>query len=463
MGSLRSARPGLRQRASRVALCLWGLALLMGCGGGSLSSALGGSSTPQPTGEQANTLLTGTFVDSPVEGLAYVTSSGLSGVTDAQGRFRFQAGDTITFRIAGVDIGTAPAATTLTPASLAGGDEDSARFSNLLVLLQSLDTDGDPSNGIRLSPELPADQVRDIVALLDQDPFDFGDGAYNVGLQSLATDGYIRPLEDAARHYENAMGLLDPFLGDAAGVWQATGADGTAYVFRLSTSGRYVLASAQASSPSASGLMLGTLARGPQGQWAVRDIKLDTRSVPAPSSLQVGETLGLQFVRGEQGAAQDQLMLSRTMGSLSLMFQRATQSADLAGAWSTTPELKPGGVMLLFGEPDAQTGQGQITVVDPQGESEGRGEVGTSCELASQFFPGVERGLFVLQGSELSFLQPTVDTNGCAGIHDGQTPIGPLLYNVSPDGNTLDLVLPSLEGSGQDSKTQRLYRIQRQP
>jgi len=454
----RTAKPGVHLhaclRACRSALSLVLAAQLTACGGGAIGSLLS-SPAEKTTGEQANTLLTGTFVDSPVAGLAYVTSSGLSGVTDAQGRFQFHAGDTLTFRIAGVDIGTAASSATLTPASLAGGDEDSARFSNLLVMLQSLDTDGDPANGITLSPSLPADQVRDIVALLDVNPFDFGDGGYNVALQNLAAGGYIRSLEEAARHYENAMGLLDAFLGDAAGVWQATGADGSAYVLRLSTSGRYVLASAQAASPATSGLSQGTLARDPQGQWAVHDVKLDTRSTPAPASLQVGESLGLQLTKSAQGVAQDQLVLSRTLGPLSLVFHRAAQSADLAGAWSTSSELKPGSLMLLFGEPDPQTGQGAITVLDPEGD--------VSCEVGGQPIPGVEQGMFALDGNGISFLTPSVDTNGCSGIHDGQSPIGPLVYTVSPDGSSLSLILPALDGSGLDPTPVTLYRIQRQP
>jgi hypothetical protein len=449
-----AVRACLRQRLGRAVLGLGLVAQLAACGGGSLGN-FPGSSSQAPTGEQIDTLLTGTFVDSPVEGLAYVSSSGLSGVTDAQGRFQFRAGDTITFRIAGVDIGTAPAAATLTPASLAGGDEDSARFSNLLVMLQSLDMDGDPANGIRLSPDLPSSQVSDIVALLDIDPFDFGDGGYNVGLQSLATGGYIRSAEEATQHYASAMALLDPFLGEAAGVWQATGEDGTAYVLRLSSSGRYVLASALASAPSLSGVSVGTWARGPQGQWAVQDIKRDTRDTTAPSRWGVGEPLGVQLVRGPQGGAQDQLLLSRPLGAWSLAFHRATHSADLAGAWSTTPELKPGSLMLVFGEPDPQTGQGQVTVLDPEGD--------VSCEVGGQPIAGVELGMYLLEGNGLSFVAPTVDTNGCAGIHDGQSPIGPLVYTVAPDGSTLSLILPEQEGSGLDPTPVTLYRVQRAP
>lgn len=454
-----SAHARAWRRSACAALCVGLSAWLTACGGGSLDTAW--ARTDQAaTGDQANpTALIGTFADSPVSGLSYETSSGLSGVTDAQGRFRFQAGDTITLRIAGVDIGTVPASTLLTPASLAGGDEDSARFSNLLVMLQSLDADGDPSNGITLPPGLPADQVRDIVALLDVDPIDFADGGYNVGLQSLATGGYIRSAEEAAQHYASTMALLDPTLGSAAGVWQATGEDGTAYVLRLSSSGRYVLASMQAGVPAASGLSQGTLGRDPQGQWAVLDVKLDTRSATVPSSLQAGESIGLSLVRGAQSSAQDQLTLSRSLdqgaGLWRLSFQRVPQSADLVGAWSTSPELKPGRLMMLFGEPDAHSGQGPITVLDPQGD--------VSCEASGQPIRGVEQGVFVQDGNNLSFLTPTVDTNGCAGIHDGHSPIGPLVYTVSPDGVTLTLILPAPDGSGLDPTPVTLYRMGRQP
>ena len=435
--------------AATLAACL-----LTACGGGTLDPHFTPTNS-QASGEGTATRLTGTFVDSPVSGLSYVTSSGISGVTDAQGHFQFQAGDTITFRIAGVDLGTIPAGTTLTPASLAGGDEDSARFSNLLVMLQSLDTDGDPSNGITLNPEWPTSQVRDIVALLDADPIDFADGGYNVGLQSLAAGGYIRSPEEATRHYASAMALLDPFLGEAAGVWQATGDDGTAYVLRLSTSGRYVLASAQAASPSGSGVSVGRWARDPQGQWAVQEVKLDTRSTPVASGLQAGESLGLQLLRGAQGAAQDQLVLQRTLAPWGLVFHRAAQSADLVGAWSTTPELKPGSLTLLFGEPDAQSGQGTVTVLDPEGD--------LSCEPGGLPIPGVELGVFVQDANALSFQMPTVDTNGCSGISNGHSPIGPLVYTVSPDGATLTLILPAPDGSGLDPSPVTLYRLGRQP
>jgi hypothetical protein len=63
--------------------------ILAACGGG------GGSSS------SAN--LTGQFIDAPVEGLYFVSSTGVTGTTDASGTFQFKAGDTVTFKIGGAD------------------------------------------------------------------------------------------------------------------------------------------------------------------------------------------------------------------------------------------------------------------------------------------------------------------------------------------------------------------------
>jgi hypothetical protein len=60
---------------------------------------------------------TGIFVDAPVEGLSFV-SGGQTGVTDASGTFRFEAGANVKFMIGNVVIGQAPATTLMTPLDL---------------------------------------------------------------------------------------------------------------------------------------------------------------------------------------------------------------------------------------------------------------------------------------------------------------------------------------------------------
>ena len=125
------------------------LLTLVGCGGG------GSSSTPAPV---QPIVLTGVFVDSPVAGLSYSTPS-RSGVTNAAGEFQYEAGETVSFRLGNIELGSAPAAEMVTPIDLIGANSfDEARqldrddrLVNMLLLLQSLDRDGNPDNGLDLT------------------------------------------------------------------------------------------------------------------------------------------------------------------------------------------------------------------------------------------------------------------------------------------------------------------------
>ena len=94
---------------------------LSACGGG----GGGGSTTANVTPSSAN--LTGVFSDAPVSGLSYTTSSGASGTTNALGQFNFAAGDTVTFKAAGITLGSATpsigltGSATVTPIDLVPG------------------------------------------------------------------------------------------------------------------------------------------------------------------------------------------------------------------------------------------------------------------------------------------------------------------------------------------------------
>lgn len=113
---------------------------LTACGGGGGGGG-GGGSAP----------LTGIFLDSPVSGINYRTASS-SGKTNANGEFSYIPGETVIFSIGNIDLPAATANSTVTPLDLANTtDVNHQVVSNLLVLLQSLDTDGNPSNGIQIS------------------------------------------------------------------------------------------------------------------------------------------------------------------------------------------------------------------------------------------------------------------------------------------------------------------------
>jgi hypothetical protein len=99
---------------------------------------------------------TGYFRDSTVVGLGYRSGSH-SGVTDAQGRYTYEIGQSITFTVGAITLGTAPAKAQMTPVDLVtNGTGNSTYVLNVVRFLLMLDQDGDPSNGIQIAPDMTA-------------------------------------------------------------------------------------------------------------------------------------------------------------------------------------------------------------------------------------------------------------------------------------------------------------------
>lgn len=124
-----------------LVIALLSTIFLAGCDGG----GGGNSSGAAPVVSQ------GQFIDSAVEGLGYV-SGAQSGVTDANGMFLFEQGGQVKFMIGDVVIGQATAKSLMTPVDLVPGaiDETHETVANIARLLQTLDDDGNPDNGIRI-------------------------------------------------------------------------------------------------------------------------------------------------------------------------------------------------------------------------------------------------------------------------------------------------------------------------
>lgn len=157
---------------SLTALAIGGIS---GCGGGS-----------DGDGDEGPALRTGVFTDSPVEGLAYQTVT-LEGTTGTGGGFQYRDGETVTFTLGGLELGSAPGASQLSPLDLVDGATiTNNRVTNTLVLLQSLDVDRDLNNGIQLSSVIAeAVSVWSGSIVLDQDPASF---ATSTPIQSLLNE-----------------------------------------------------------------------------------------------------------------------------------------------------------------------------------------------------------------------------------------------------------------------------------
>ena len=123
--------------------------ILTGCG-----SSEANKSAPPVSSEQSESRpgLTsrGQFIDSPVSGLFYETPT-QQGYTDHNGYFSFADGETISFSIGNISLGSSIATEVVTPNELGNGATDATL--NILRLLQTLDDDGDPSNGIAIDDQ----------------------------------------------------------------------------------------------------------------------------------------------------------------------------------------------------------------------------------------------------------------------------------------------------------------------
>ncbi|MFP4475265.1 MAG: hypothetical protein ACLFOY_06870 [Desulfatibacillaceae bacterium] len=124
------------------------LVLFAGCGGEEEEPAPNAASGRTPTSS-------GVFVDSPVTGLGY-ESGGISGTTDHSGKFRYVKSGDVSFTLGDMLLGQVPGAPLVAPHDLIPGavDERHPWATNLCRLLQSLDKDRNPENGITITAQM---------------------------------------------------------------------------------------------------------------------------------------------------------------------------------------------------------------------------------------------------------------------------------------------------------------------
>jgi hypothetical protein len=186
-------------------------------GGALLSGKLVGGEGPYP---------------GPIEGVRFRTAT-QSGYTDATGAFAYRSGETLTFGVADVDFRPTPGAPEVSPWQLAaqGQCSQSAELVRLLVLLYSLDQDGDPATGTQLPAAAPGGAQRAFSSLSD------GDVATLIAqlipgrtpiAGSAATHLFIAQMDGEVW----AQIAVDTFTGLVAGQRsQGAATDGSAYYF----------------------------------------------------------------------------------------------------------------------------------------------------------------------------------------------------------------------------------------
>lgn len=199
---------------------------------------------PQVTGlleeKAAGDLITGQFLDSAVSGLDYKRASkDNDDTTDSSGSFVCKEGEIITFKLQNIILGEAVCATTITPIELVIPNRTYKHYDylsnlqknmvgNLLVLFQTLDTDGNPSNGIHITTHVKTlfeEKVRTATGTpsgevsLNYSDYNLGINAENtlpelvdeVNSDMTVSEYLKQPSEDEAKHHFVNLTLEDVY------------------------------------------------------------------------------------------------------------------------------------------------------------------------------------------------------------------------------------------------------------
>lgn len=172
----------------------------------SLLAGCGADSVDEEVKKVTPVTYTGVFLDSAVSGLNYKTASQI-GTTNEKGEFSFQDDELITFSIGGIQLPAITAKIYLTPLSIfETNNYNDTDVVNLLRLLQSLDTDGDASNGIEI-----ADSVHQLAEnlTLDFSADDFEQQTADLISQSGAVNQSIISSQMAIDHFQITLNELD--------------------------------------------------------------------------------------------------------------------------------------------------------------------------------------------------------------------------------------------------------------
>jgi len=211
------------------------------CGGGSDKSSNDTANNNSSGGNQTQSgdVSTGRLIDAAVQGMDYVTAT-QSGTTNAKGEFSYKPGEKVTFKMGGHSFTSVDAGNVITPLELAGTDDinDNAVV-NIVRLLMTLDSDGDPSNGIAINETVKnsASQINFAVTPAEFD----GDSNVTTLLSQAGKSASDLPSEaDAKAHFEES---LSSTTTDLKGMFSLDdGGEGYTGLVNIFPNGHYLVA-----------------------------------------------------------------------------------------------------------------------------------------------------------------------------------------------------------------------------
>jgi len=425
------------------------------------------SSGTRSSREQLSGPAIGKLTDAAISGVNYSTSSKKTGTTDENGIYNYNHGDTVEFKLGSLTLGKVKATAIVTPINLAG--DSLSRLQNLLVLLQSLDSDNEPGNGIFIPAAAAAAVGVDIN--LDSDPNTF---AASSALQNVRQKGGIvgaikTPAEANAHFLSQGISLL------SNNIWVKYD-DTTATLIRTSVAndGDYLYGEAIADNPcdinlvcgnkpvSKAGVEYGAAVLpvfGLRGFKFVGEPAIDTNLQAGFSHLRPNwriYTDGSELITTDLVVEQRKVEKSSIFGELfhiakplklssskeknkmivkEVRFSKMENvDSGIVGAWVLDNTKINTQTFLFFSN-------GNYFMVDPVGDLD--------RDCAS---PGVEFSSYAYDATtkELNLKGFTYNTNGCAGLSDND----PATFSIDTDGNIATLNM-------KDNSSYILHRVSR--
>ncbi len=187
---------------------LWCLSFIMtivACGGGS------DDDSNNDDGDDTEIKI-GIFVDSPVINIGYRTAT-REGMTNSLGEFEYIDGESVTFFIGDLVFPETLAGEVVTPLEIAGTTSvTDNEVINILRLLQSIDSDDNPDNGIDISSDLVTVAIQVDFSLSTDD---FANSNAVADLLSGVGDNELVSIENAVAHFQDELTEL-PLVEDEA-------------------------------------------------------------------------------------------------------------------------------------------------------------------------------------------------------------------------------------------------------
>jgi hypothetical protein len=325
------------------------------------SSAASVASSSSANSSSAPVALTGVFIDSAVAGVSYETSpGGFTGVTSVTGQYQFAEGDTVVFSIGAIEFPPVTAKGVVTPVDMVpSGDTTNPTVVNIAVLLQSLDEDGDASNGI----SIPAAALAAATQSVDftQAYSAFSNEILPV-VQHTDTNKTVVAASAATTHLEASLTKVN--ADSLAGTWYIEGETYKYALFILDGS-HYAAVDYDASEASGLALETGTYEWNQEtGVVTIANVQKTESGLDSEPPMANGNTLTL---------VDSNTLTFEEEGGETFELHRLVSSAEhpLKSGWSMSEE----GNLIVFAFTNEHYLMGQQSEADGNGES--GAEVGT--------------------------------------------------------------------------------------